>query len=104
MIDGIVKPILMFALMFALIIGPPCWLIYYYLIGGRGKVTRRNFQQMGDVRGQTFEQIEAQAGKPRSETNLAEGVRIIVWGHTGYYITLRFRNNVCEGVTSEVNA
>ena len=104
MLWDVIKTLLGLGLAFVLIIGPLAWLFYYYVIGGRGKSVRRKFQQIGEVRGQTFEQLRAQAGKPRSDTNLADGVRIVVWGHTGYYVTLRFRNNICEGVTSEVNS
>ncbi len=79
----------------------PGYLIWYFVLGGKGKAIKAKFQQVGNLRGKTFDQIVAFAGKPVKATNYPGGKMIAIFGHIGYNVTLIFQNGICQGVNNE---
>ena len=99
----IIKLTLAASVILGVTVALPCWLLYYYGGRGRGNMFRRKFAQMGVLRGRTYQQIVAHAGKPFKETIYPNGLKVAVWGGIGYNVVLKFQNEVCQGVTSETN-
>lgn len=89
-------------LVFAAMFGVPAYLVWYFLLGGKGKRIRRAFQNAGDLRGKTLAQVQAIAGAPARVVE-ESGAQVVTWGDFQYGIALVFRNGVCEGVSREVS-
>ena len=64
---------------------------------------RTRFQILGDLRGKTLAEISAVVGKPNNVVPLPDNKFSYSWhdGHK-YHITLRFKDDICQGVVSEL--
>ena len=79
----------------------PCYLFWYFLMGGRGKALHKKFQAAGNLKGKKKAEIIAFAGNPSSYANQADGKQLVAFNTDGYGITLIFEGEICQGVAGE---
>jgi hypothetical protein len=68
------------------------------------KSLRDKFSSVGDVRGKTRTEIESVVGIPNSWSAMGDGRVLCQWTEADggvYHIALIFKDNICEGISSE---
>lgn len=60
----------------------------------------RRFQQLGNMRGRTYEEIVAAIGKP-SAVSAGYNYTLVQWQSPGYHIAIKFVGGVFAGITHE---
>lgn len=80
--------------------------IGWYVMDGIPKAQKKamveGFGSLGDLRGKTLAQISAVVGKPSGRASIAGSKVTYSWSTRGYYVTLEFDGDICQGVVSEI--
>lgn len=81
-------------------------LVTYGIISGAVRLSgvgmQKLFQDLGQLSGKSFSEIQSKVGSPSSVSATGDGGTVKQWMATGYHIALIFdENDVCQGVSHE---
>lgn len=86
------------------------WLIGSVILGGiitaainaaKGGELQSKFAGMGDLMGKSKAEILGIVGPPSAVSSIGDDLTLLQWQVEGYHVALRFRGELCEGVTHE---
>ena len=93
-----------FLLIGPLIGGLILYAIVSALVRSPGAFLRHKFEEIGTLRGKSFNTIVAIVGPPSARSATGNGKTLYQWMATGYHIALLFDGDICEGITHEFAA
>ena len=74
------------------------------LVRAPGQSLNQKFVALGTLSGKTYSEIVAKVGAPSATSAMAGGKTLRQWQATGYHIALIFdKDDICEGITSEIS-
>lgn len=86
----------------------PIWVMWSFLQSdldkNKSRAIQKSFQEAGNLRGKTFDEIVAIGGQPIHCFDYPDGKRVGIFGHTRYRVVLIFRGGLCEGVNTEITS
>lgn len=75
---------------------------WFYQLNQSARDLKKRFASLGTAVGRTFVEIEAVVGKPDSIIWTGEEMFSCSWNTQNYYVTLEFKDDICERITSEI--
>ena len=81
--------------------------IGWWIISGKpaadARAMKSKFSSLGTIAGKSREEIERVVGGPSSWAAIGDGRTSYSWHMQKYYVTLIFKDDICEGVSSEIS-
>lgn len=78
-------------------------IVIYYMTRYSGDSLGGKFKRLGDLRGLTIQQIIDVTGDPSQSYERGGGERVMAWSAGGYYVSLVFRDGLCQGIEDEIS-
>ena len=86
------------------------WLMLAILVGGvisaamqgvAGNDLAQQFAALGTLAGKTKQEIIAAVGAPTAISSIGPDTTLLQWQKANYHVALKFKGEICEGVTHE---
>ena len=75
--------------------------VVYSAAAAPGKQLAGRVRSLGHLIGKSRAEITAALGPHNAMQGIDEGKIIYTWARTGYFVTMRFKDDICEGIVAE---